>query len=247
VSVLGARLTLLLGPTVPVPAPLPIMEALGHVEVTHTDEGRSGFQIRFDVGRGRHDVVDYALLGSPLLRPCVRVVLVVTFGAVPEVLMDGIITHQQLAVGTAPGSTTLTITGEDVSVMMDLAERSAEHPAQNEMAIALKLIGSYPRLGLIPMVIPPPVLDMPLPTERIPVQQGTDLEYLEELADRFGYVFYVMPGPAPGTNTAYWGPPVRVGVPQRALSVNMGPNTNVTGDIDFQYDGLAPTELEGEV
>ncbi len=246
-SVLGTRLTLLLGPTVPVPAPLPLTEALAHVEATHGDEGRSGFQIRFQAGRGRTDAIDYALLQSPMLRPGVRVILLVTFGAVPEVLVDGIITNQQLAAGPEPGTSTLTVTGEDVSVMMDLAERSVEHPAQSELVIALKLIASYARFGLVPMVVPPPALDMPLPIDRIPVQQGTDLEYLQEMAGRFGYVFYVTPGPAPGMNIAYWGPPVRVGVPQRALSVNLGPNSNVLGDLDFQYDALAPTLVEGQV
>ena len=34
--------------------------------------------------------------------------------------------------------------------MMDREERSAEHPAQNETLIALKLIVSYAQYGLIP-------------------------------------------------------------------------------------------------
>ncbi|HSR43334.1 MAG TPA: hypothetical protein VLL48_14195, partial [Longimicrobiales bacterium] len=57
---------------------------------------------------------------------------------------------------------------------------------------------------------------------------------------------YVTPGPAPLSNTAYWGPPERVGVPQRALKTNVGPNTNVDR-VDFQFDGLAPTRVEGRV
>ena len=68
------------------------------------------------------------------------------------------------------------MTGEDVSVMMDLEEKSAEHPAQDETIIALKLIASYAQYGLIPVVIPPVVIDPPIPIERTPVQQGTDLE-----------------------------------------------------------------------
>ena len=119
----------------------------------------------------------------------------VTFNAMPHVLMDGIITRQELAQGTEPGTSTLTIKGEDVSVMMDREERSAEHPAQNEMLIAAKLILSYAQYGLIPVVIPPTAFDVPLPIERIPVQQGTDLDYLRKLAERHGYVFYVTPGP----------------------------------------------------
>ena len=245
-SLLGTYLTLLIGPHVPVPAPPPFLQALESVTVTHSDEGRSGFQIMFRAGRSTADVLDYALLSSPLLRPFSRVILVVTVGALPQMLMDGMITDQQLVPSNQPGESTLTVTGEDVSVMMDLEEKSVEHPAQPEAIIALKLIASYAPYGMIPAVIPPPSIDMPLPTERIPVQQGTDLAYLQQMAARFGYVFYVTPGPAPFTNTAYWGPPVRVGVPQRAISVNMGPNSNAEIQ-NARYDGLAPVFVAGQV
>jgi len=243
---LGTRLTLLIGPTIPVPAPPSFLEALENVTVTHSDQGRSGFQITFRAGRSSSDILDYALLSSPLLRPFNRVVLVVTFGAIPQVLMDGMITDQQFSPSNQPGASTLTVTGEDVSIMMDLEEKSVEHPAQPEAIIALKLIASYAQYGLISLVIPPPSIDVPLPNERIPVQQGTDLEYLQQIAERFGYVFYVTPGPAPLTNTAYWGPPIRVGVPQRAISVNMGPNTNAEIS-NSRYDSLALTFVTGRV
>jgi hypothetical protein len=246
VSLLGTHLTMLIGPSVPVPAPVSFLEALDSVTVTHSDEGRSGFQIQFRAGRSASDLLDYALLSNPLLKPFNRVVLVVTFGAVPQVLMDGMITDQQFSPSSQPGASKLTVTGEDVSVMMDLEEKSVEHPAQPEAVIALKLIGSYAQYGLIPMVLPPPAIDVPLPTERIPVQQSTDLEYLQELAERFGYVFYVTAGPAPLANTAYWGPPVRAGVPQRAITVNMGPNTNAEIS-NARYDSMAATFVEGQV
>ena len=226
------------------PAPPKLVEALEEVRVEHTDEGRSAFQITFRAGRSTTDLFDYPFLAGPLLRPCSRVVLMVTFRGMPQVLMDGIITNQQLQPGSEPGTSTVTVIGEDVSVEMDLEEKSVEHPAQPEVVIVTKLIASYAQYGLIPRVIPPPSIDVPLPTERIPVQQGTDLEYLQEMAGRFGYVFYVTPGPAPLTNTAYWGPPVRLGVPQKALSVNMGPETNVIGEVNFEYDGLEPEFVE---
>jgi len=244
---LGTHLTLLIGPTVAVPAPLPLMEALQSIEVTHSDEGRSGFQITFQVGRsGPLDLVDYPLLNNPLLRPFNRVILIVTFNVMPRVLMDGIITHQQLAPTLQPGASTLTITGEDVSLMMDMEEKSAEYPAMDETIIANLLILSYAQYGLIPTVIPPLVLDPPIPIERTPVQQATDLGYLRQMAARYGYVFYVTPGPAPFTNTAYWGPSIRVGVPQSALSMNMGPDTNIIS-LNFQNNALTPTLVSGQV
>jgi len=244
---LGIHLTLLIGPTVAVPAPLPLLEALIGVEVTHSDEGRSGFQLTFQAGRsGPAGLIDYPLLSLPLLRPNNRVIVIVTFSAIPRVLFDGIITHQQLNPGNEPGTGTLTVTGEDVSVMMDREEKNVEHPAQDETIIALKIIASYAQYGLIPLVIPPLMIDPPIPIERIPVQRATDLSYLKQMADRHGYVFYVEPGPVPFTNKAYWGPPVRVGLPQKALSVNLGPETNVSS-INFQNNSNAPTLVAGQV
>jgi hypothetical protein len=244
---LGIQLTLLLGQTVPKPAPSSLREALESAEVTHSDEGRSGFQLSFRIGRsGASDLKDYSLLSSGLLQPFNRVILIVTFNAKPNLLMDGLITHQQLLPSNYAGESKFIVTGEDVSVMMDLEEKIVEHPAQNETAIATKIIANYAKYGLIPKVIPPPTDKPPLPTERVPIQHGTDLEYLQKMAQRHAYVFYVTPGPVPGTNTAYWGPPNRKTAPQPALSVNMGTSTNIAS-IEFQYNALAATLVAGQL
>lgn len=247
-SFLGTHLTILVGQTVPLPAPPSLAEAFESAEVTHNDQERSGFQVTFRVGRTSSDLLDYPLVSSPLLQPMNRVILLVTFNAFPQVLMDGIIADRQFTPGSRPGESRLTINGMDVSVIMDLEERSVEHTAQPEAVIAAAIIarGDYARYGLIPMIIPPPSIDMPVPTERTPVQQVTDLQYLQEMAGRFGYVFYVTPGPMPGTNTAYWGPPIRTGMPQRALSINMGPNSNAEIP-SFRYDALATAFVSGQV
>ncbi|HEX9893371.1 MAG TPA: hypothetical protein VGA78_05575, partial [Gemmatimonadales bacterium] len=76
--------------------------------------------------------------------------------------------------------------------------------------------------------------------ESIPGQQGTDYQYVTSLAKDVGYVFYVDPGPVPGTNTAYWGPEIKTGVPQPALNVNMDAHTNVES-LSFSFDGLSNT------
>lgn len=244
---LGIHLALLVGPTVAVPAPAPLAEALQGVEVTHSDEGRSGFQITFQIGRGGPiALADYPLLASPLLKTFNRLVIAVAFGAVPRVLIDGVITHKELSPSDEPGASTLTVTGEDLGLVLDREEKSAEHPAQDETIIANKIILGYAQYGLVPMVIPPLALDPPIPLERTPVQQGTDLDYLVEMARRHAYVFYVMPGPAPMASIAYWGPPVRAGLPQRALSVNLGSSTNVDS-ISFRHNAVAPTLVSGQV
>jgi hypothetical protein len=246
-TLLGVHMTLLVGPTVPIPAPPNLLEALESVEVVHGEGNFVGFDLNFRIGRsGPTDLLDYSIVSSPLLRAFNRVIVLVTFGVVPQVLVDGIITLQQLLPGSEPGTGTFRLKGKDVSVMMGLEEKSAEHPAQDETLIALKVIASYAQYGLIPAVIPPVAIDPPLPIERVPVQQQTDLEFLRRLATRHGYLFYVVPGPAPFTNTAYWGPPIRIGVPQPAITVNMGPETNATiGEVAADAEG--PATMEGQV
>jgi hypothetical protein len=242
-ALLGSQLILLIGPSVPAPAPAPAMEALKSVEVTHQDEGRSGFQMTFEAGRGgAADLVDYQLLLGSLLQPWNRVLMVVTLGGAPAVLMDGVITHQQHSPSSEPGASAITVTGEDLSVLMDLKQKQQPWPAMPETVIALAIVGGYAQLGLVPDIRPATSTEVPLPTERTPVQVGTDLAYLNEMAARFAYVFYVEPGPVPGMSIAYWGPPKRTEIPQRALSVNLGAETNVDS-IGFSYNALAPTTV----
>jgi hypothetical protein len=242
----GVTLTVLLGRTIPVPAQPQIMLALESVEVSHSDSGRSGFQLVFTAGRRLGLSTDYDLLTSPMLAPFNRVVLVVTMAGVPHVISDGIITHQQLVPGDGPGGALFAVTGEDISVMMDLEERSIEHPAQTaELSVEL-ILTRYLIYGITPVVIPSLFVDFPLPLERVPIQHATDLGYIQSLAELYGYVFYVRAGPLPLQNLAYWGPPARIGTVQKALTVNMGAATNVEG-VQFTYDALAPTLVRGEV
>jgi len=95
--------------------------------------------------------------------------------------------------------------------------------------------------GVTPFVIPSVMIYVPNPVEVIPSHEGTDLQYLEQLAQDVGYVFYLDPGPKPGMNIGYWGPEVKFGAPQPALSINMGAHTNVES-LSFSFDGLSKTQ-----
>jgi hypothetical protein len=246
-SLLGVRLTLLVGPTVALPAPPQLMQAIDRVEVRNGESGAAGFQVTFRVGRAdRLDFLDYQLLHSPLLAAGNRIVIVVTFGIRPRVLFDGIICHQELAPSDRPGASILVITGNDLTVMMDRERKIAEHPAQDDGVIVTKLIAGYARYGIIPEVTPPPAADVPSPLDRVPVQRATDLEYIRALARRHGYVFHLVPGPVPLQSRAYFGPPVRTGRPQPALSVNLGGETNVES-INFRYDASRAARVSGNV
>lgn len=243
---LGIRLTLWLGKAVAVPAPPFIVEALSEARVTLTEGERDGFQLTFTVGRAGIGIIDHLLVASPLLRPFNRVILQVWFGVFPEVLMDGFITRQELTADSEPGGSTLTITGEDLRVLMDLRETSLSYPNLTpELRVQTILAKYMAYLGLPPATIPAKVPDLSLVTDRIPGQTCTDLQYIQRLAKATGYVFYVEPQ-APMVNLAYWGPDKHHPLPQSALSVGMGPNSNVDS-MRFSYDALKPAMVIGAV
>jgi hypothetical protein len=155
--------------------------------------------------------------------------------------MDGVMTHHQVSGGGENGQATLTVTGEDLSkVMTYLPFDGLPFPAMPANVRVMTILAKYMVLGIIPLVIPPFILDVPDPTDEIKRQCGSDLDYVRHLAEEVGYEFYVDPGPAPLTSTAYWGPSIRVGAPQPALNLNMDSETNVES-MDFKWDPEEPT------
>jgi len=230
----GVHLTLLVGPAVPVPVPQVILDALTSVQVTTTAGKNSGFQLTFTLSN-RSPLQTLFLLAGGTPIPLLRVMIIATINGAPEVLMDGFMTDHQISPGSDAGHSTLTISGEDLSVAMKYIDFTGfPFPAMPAEARVALILAKYAMFGVIPLIIPSIMLDVPIPTEKIPRQEGTDFDYVKKLADDVGYVFYINPGPAPGMNTAYWGPTIRVGVPQPALNYDMDSFTNVES-LSFNY------------
>jgi hypothetical protein len=238
----NVQLSLMIGPVVPLPVPREVGEALESVQVTHNTDAPSGFQLVFSLSS--KSILNTLLLLLPTMGPAVqvvRVVLTLVVNGTPSVLMDGMLTQQDVSPDVQTGKTTLTLTGKDISAAMDHVELSGiPYPAMPANLRVMTILAKYAVFGLIPMVFPPIVPDVPIPIEEIPSQQGTDYQYVTQLACQVGYVFYVEPGPVPLTNTAYWGPEIKTGVPQPALNVNMDAHTNVES-LSFSFDGLSST------
>jgi hypothetical protein len=233
----GVHLTLMIGPAVPVPAPKSVMDALTSVQVTSSKD-KSGFQLTFAVSK--ESPLLKVMLPAGYLDPVItRVIIIATVNGFPNVLMDGMITRQEVAPSNDPGQSTVTVMGEDLSVMMDIVEMPfMRYPAQPEIARLYVILAKYLVFGIVPIVIPPIPPDIPIPTHEIPTHTGTDLAYIKSLASQAGYVFYVEPGPLPGQSIAYFGPDIRIPVPQKALTINWDAWTNVES-INFTLDGLA--------
>lgn len=233
------HLSLMIGPVIPVPVPAMMINALDSVTATSAADTASGFQLRFKVSnKSELNTIFLIAAGqnTSVGTPPLRAVLIVTLGGRPQPLFDGVVTNVEVQAGQngQPGS--ITVTGEDLTKVMDMIDFSGlPFPAMPVEARVALICAKYAAFGIIPLPIPALFPDVSIPIERIPAQQGTDLSYLRQLAEEVGYVFYIEPGEAPMTNIAYFGPEIKVGQPQPALNIDMDAHTNVES-LDFNFD-----------
>ena len=227
---------MLIGPAVPVPAPKQLMDALQSVQVTNSKD-RSGFQLTFAVSK--QSLLQTTLLPAGFFDPMItRVIIIVTVNGIPNVIMDGIVTRQEIAPSSEAAQSKLTITGEDLSVLMDVVEVIIPYPAIPDEAQVLLALAPFAMFGIVPVVIPPIIPVVKVPLVEWDTQTGTHLSFIKGIAQRNGYVFYVDPGPLPGQSIAYFGPDISIPIPQPALNINMDAETNVES-LSFSLDGLA--------
>lgn len=242
----GIQLAVMAGnQEVPTPIGPALADLLIDAEVTEVADGQSAFRLTFgaqrtDDGKGP----ETQILSDGRLAPGNRVLIMAMQVALPTVLIDGLITDVWLDPANNPSQSRIVISGADLSVAMDLIEKVRGYPDMDDELIVLEILAQYERFAIVPETIPPAESDFPTVLQRTPIQHGTDLEYLYALANRYGYVFTLRPGAVPLTNTAYWGPPRRIGVPAPALTMGISGFANVT-QIVFTQDGRAAFQVSG--
>ena len=235
----GIHLTLMIGPIVPVPVPQMVMNALDSVQVTTAAGAASGFQMSFQFSSKSELNTFFIIAGamnSGPATPPLRVMLIITLNGTPQPLFDGVMTNVEVQAGSNGSPGMVTVTGEDLTKVMDMLDFSGlPYPAMPIEARVALICAKYAAFGLIPLIIPVLFPDVPIPVDKIPAHKGTDLQYIQQLAEEAGYIFYIEPGPVAGTNIAYFGPEIKVGLPQPALNVDMDALTNVE-NMNFSFD-----------
>lgn len=244
------RLALLIGPVLPRPVPALVIDALVGARVVVTSRttdpngqspthGRSGFELRFSLS-GRAKLLSFFQASRAEAPLVLRVVLVATVNARREPIFDGFVTDFDLQPGT-DGEAALMLRGRDLTAVMDMADRRgvafAGAPAEERVAT---ILSRYAVLGIAPLIVPAPHSDHPSEAERVAFQDGTDYDYLCQLANEVGYVFHVTPGPVVGMSVAYWGPEVKIGVPQPPLYAGHDALNNVES-LSFRFANATST------
>ncbi|MCX5561524.1 hypothetical protein [Streptomyces sp. NBC_00038] len=233
-------LSLRLGAVLAEPVPREVADALLSVQVTEGVGRPGGFQLSF--ATGKRSLLFRELLPRGALDPPARTQIVLTVRGRTTVLMDGVVTRHEIAPSAEPGQARLTLTGEDVSRMMDIVDFSGvKYPCLPPEGRVAVICSKYPMYGLVPAIVPSVFMVPPNPLKEVPSHQGTDLAYVKQLAAQAGYQFFVAPGPLPGVNIAHWEPPNKLGLPQDPLLVNCDAATNVES-LSFSFDGFSATQ-----
>ncbi|MDQ3740389.1 MAG: hypothetical protein M3389_05515 [Actinomycetota bacterium] len=243
-SIQEIQLALRVGPVLPPLASRDLMAALRGVEVTQTDSAPSGFQLTFHAEALASAGESFDIVANWLLQPFNRVLVRVAVDGDAQTLIDGFITHHQFVPSNGPEESQFVVTGEDVSVRLDLDEVSAEFPAAPDVALVEAILDPWLlELGLVSVVIPPLTEDVPW--ETVPQQEESDRAMLQRLAQRNGNVFFVEPTGVLYVNAAYWGPPPRF----RPLGgvLDLLGFSSVLTSFTGEYQALAPETYYGFV
>lgn len=231
----GIHLSVMFGPGVPVAAPRSVVEALQSVTIQdNAGEIQSGFDLMFALEKNSPLNTIFLLAGGAAL-PILRVALIATINGTATTLINGVVTRTEFSPGTGGAPAMLKVMGKDLTAAMEIFDFSGLPYIAMPSFVRIGLIlAKYAWLGVIPQVIPS-LEGPPLPTDRIPRHQDSDLAYIRQLANEAGYTFFMKPGPAPATSFAYWGPEIRVGEVQPALTIESGVPTN-TEELRFTFN-----------
>jgi hypothetical protein len=232
----GFYLTLMMGGFSASPVPEAVIDALTSIQVTTTMGAQGGFELKFTWGK---NAALEQLHAGGFFDPRQRVIIAVTVNGATAVLMDGIITKQDLTPSSDAGKSTFTVTGIDLTALMDFIDLTGiPYPAMPIFAIVELILAKYIPLGVVPVAIPPIIALIQNPIASFMKQDGTDYAYVSALAQKTGAVFYLDPGPTPGKSLAYWGPDLTkmFGGVQPAISINFDA-TSTLDSLSFSYDG----------
>jgi len=160
-----------------------------------------------------------------------RVTISAGFPGSVEQLIDGYVTHVKPYFDPDPSQCMLEIWGMDASCLMDREERLKDWPNKRDSDIATEIFNTY---GFMPEVEDTGIVhDEAVSTI---IQRETDMQFLQRLALRNGYLCYVEEG------KGYFRPPQLDGPPQALLAVHFGDETNIDS-VSFEVDGLKATEV----
>lgn len=184
----------------------------------------------------KDDGSGWTLLDESLFTRLANLTLSVTVGsgaAIP--LISAYIVEIDTAFSNEPGGSQLTVTAMDPTVLMHLDEKVKAWPNMKDSDVASAIFSdsSYRFTPVVESTKWSRKED-----DHTLMQRGTDIQFLQQLAERNGFECFVEMNAA-GEVEGHFHPPKQDGQPQGTLTVNMGAATNVN-KFQARFDMLGP-------
>lgn len=219
------------------PASVDLLNSIKEVEVE--DHAELADMLRLHLAFGvREDGSGWNVLDDAIFARLARIQLAITIGsgaAVP--LIDSYVIETDAQFSSEPGRSVLSVVAMDPTVLMHLEEKVRPWPnmADSDVAAAVFSDAAY---GFTP------VTEATRWTrdenEQTLIQRGSDIQFLQQLAERNGYECFVALNAMTGEVEGHFHPPRHDEEPQGVLTVNMGAATNVDR-MRVRYDMIGPT------
>jgi phage protein D len=155
-----------------------------------------------------------------------------------EPLIEAYVIETNADFANQPGQSVLNVVAMEPTVKMNLKETVQPWPNMADSDIAEQIFGNYSF---------EPVVDDTQPSrdenDHTEIQRGTDIQFLQGLAQRNGFECYVELNPESGQVEGHFHKPRLQQQPQGVLSVNMGDATNVNS-FHARFDMIRPATAQ---
>jgi phage protein D len=200
------------------------------VEVTETLGRPTRFRLVYPVDVAEGDITRVT---DPRLGPEAELAILVDGGSGPECLVKGPVHAQRLTLRHGGEGSSLEVSGSDSSVRMGRETRSAVWADSTDGDAVTAIVATY---GFRPDIRSTDTRH--LESKHALVQRATDLEFVQSLARRNGYAFWVT-ADALGLETAHFRAPAATAVgPEPVLRINL--DDPATTELELEWDVERP-------
>jgi len=222
------------------PAPAAVLAAIKQIEVE--DHASMADMMRLKLATAvRPDGSGWTVLDDPLFTRLAKLRVSTSVGSGPLApLLEAYVVDVNTTFSADPGGSELVITAMDPTVLMHLEEKVRPWPDMADSDVAAAIF-SDPAYRFVPVVTATGLSHHE--NDHTVMQRGTDIQFLQQLAQRNGYECYVEIGSG-GTVEGHFHPPKPEGQPQGTLTVNTGSATNVD-KFRARFDMLGPAVAQG--
>jgi phage protein D len=219
------------------PAPPELIGVIQHLEVEdHADMAdmvRMSVAISVRDGCGSWNVID-----ENTFQRLTKLRIEVNVGSgKTEPLIEAYVIETNADFANQPGQSVLNVVAMEPTVRMNLKEKVRAWPNMADSDIAEQIFDDYKFTAVVD-----PTQPSRDELDHTEMQRGTDIQFLQALAQRNGYECYVELNPESGKVAGHFHKPKLQQPPQGVLSVNMGEATNVNS-FHARYDMLKPTTV----